>query len=30
LRAVQVVNNGAGEVSLPVTPPVILSATRVR
>lgn len=30
LRAVQVVNNGSGEVSLPVTPPVILSATRVR
>jgi peptidyl-prolyl cis-trans isomerase A (cyclophilin A) len=30
LRAVQVVNNGAGEVSLPVNPPVILSATRVR
>ena len=30
LRAVQVVNNGAGEVSLPVSPPVILSATRVR
>ncbi len=30
LRAVSVVDNGADEVSLPVNPPVILSATRVR
>ena len=30
LRAVGVQNNGAGEFSLPTSPPVILSATRVR
>lgn len=30
LRAVQVVNNGAGEVSLPVIPPSIIAAERVR
>lgn len=30
LRAVQVQNNGSGEVSLPLQPPVINSATRVR
>ncbi len=30
LRNVQVKNNGSGEVSLPLSPPVITSATRVR
>jgi len=30
LRAVDVQNNGTGEMSLPLNPPVILSATRVR
>jgi peptidyl-prolyl cis-trans isomerase A (cyclophilin A) len=30
LRAVQVQNNGSGEVSLPLQPPVITSATRIR
>lgn len=30
LRAVEVQNNGTGEMSLPLNPPVILSATRVR
>jgi peptidyl-prolyl cis-trans isomerase A (cyclophilin A) len=30
LRAVQVQNNGSGETSLPLQPPVITSATRIR
>jgi peptidyl-prolyl cis-trans isomerase A (cyclophilin A) len=30
LRAVEVQNNGTGEISLPLNPPVILLATRVR
>lgn len=30
LRAVPVVNNGAGEVSLPTSPPVVTAVTRVR
>jgi hypothetical protein len=30
LKAVQVVNNGAGEVSLPTNPPVITTISRVR
>ena len=30
LRAVPVVNNGAGEVSLPPSPPVITAVSRVR
>jgi hypothetical protein len=30
VRSVEVRNNGAGEVSLPASPPSIVSATRIR